>query len=127
MSEGQKLLPLKGFKSLRAMNAFHTLLLGLKMLPAYMAEDYVTFFAKFKDKTAAEKETSLREALAFVQLSSEEVEALCSFATDRNGIAYGASNIANLKPDELFETIVAVCMEIGRIEIKLVTEEEKKK
>lgn len=123
----RKLLPLKGYKSLRALNAFHTLLLGLKMLPLHMGEDYQTFFASFKTKTDAEKETALREAAAFVQLSPEEVEALVSFATDKNGIPYSAVNQGNLTPDELFEVIIAVCMEIGRIKIELVSEDEKKK
>lgn len=122
-----RLLPLQGYKSLRALNAFHALLLGLKMLPAYMAVPYVEFYAAFETKTDAEKETALREALAFVQLSPEEVEALISFATDANGIPYGPANLANLKPDELFELIVAVCMEIGRIKIDLVSKDEKKK
>lgn len=122
-----KVLPLVGYKSLRALNAFHTLLLGLKMLPIYLNEDYVSFFASFKEKDDGAKEDALRQSIAFVQLSTEEVEAVVSFATDSNGIPYAASNIKNLKPDELFEIIVAVCMEIGRIKVELVSEEEKKK
>jgi hypothetical protein len=109
------------------MNAFHTLLLGLKMLPVYMHEDYVSFFASFKTKTDGEKEDALRQAIAFVQLTPEEVEAIVSFATDSNDVPYSAKNRQELKPDELFEIIVSVCMEIGRIKIELVSEEEKKK
>lgn len=123
----RKVLPLKGYKSLRALNAFHTLLLGLKMLPAYMHQDYVTFFGSFKDKTEGEKETLLREATAFVQLSEDEVSALIAFATDKNGVPYSDVNKGNLTPDEIFEIIIAVCMEIGRIKIELVSEDEKKK
>lgn len=122
-----KLLPLQGYKSLRALNAFHSLLLGLKMLPVYAGLDYQSFFAGFSEKTEEEKERSLREALAFVQLSPEEVSALISFSTDPNGIAYGDANIKTMTPDVLFETIIAVCMEIGRIKIDLVSAEEKKK
>lgn len=121
-----KVLPLKGYKSLKALNAFNALLLGLKMLPAYINENYVDFYASFKEKTDAEKETFLREAVAFVNLERDEVEAIISFSTDKNGIPYGPANIANLGPKELHECIVAVCMEIGRIKIDLVTEEEKK-
>ncbi len=123
----RKLLPLTGYKSLRALNAFHTLLLGLKMLPAYMNVDYVEFSESFKTKTEGEKETSLRQAAAFVQLSPEEVDALVSFATDANGVPYGASNKGNLGPAELFEIIIDVCMEIGRIKIDLISDDEKKK
>lgn len=120
-------LPLVGFKSLRALNGFHALLLGLKMLPLYLDQDYATFYESFKDKSDSEKEGALRQAASFVELGREEVSALISFATDPNGIPYSDANSKTLKADELFEIIVAVCMEIGRIKIDLVTEEEKKK
>lgn len=108
------------------MNAFHALLLGLKMLPAYMAKDYVEFFEEFGDRTEEEKEMLLREAVSFVELSEDEVKALLSFTTDANGIPYSSANVKNLEAGEIFERIVAVCMEIGRIEINLVSNEEKK-
>lgn len=120
-------LPLVGFKSLRALNAFHSLLLGLKMLPIYLDVDYVSFFDSFKLKTEAEKESALRQALAFVNLTNEELDALISFSTDSNGIRYTSINRENLKAEEIFEIVIAVCMEIGRIEITLVSEAEKKK
>ncbi len=120
-------LPLKGYKSLRALNGFHALLLGLKMMPAFMGDSYESFHASFKEKSDADKETLLREAAVFVELQEDEVEALISFCADKNGVPYGATNLKNLKPDELHEIIVAVCMEIGRIKIDIVTEEEKKK
>lgn len=122
-----KILPLQGYKSLRALNAFHALLLGLKMLPSYAAEGYESFYASFAEKTDAQKETLLREAVVFVELQKEEVEALISFATDKNGVPYSSVNLKNLGPKELHETIVAVCMEIGRIKIELVSDQEKKK
>lgn len=122
-----KILPLKGYKSLKALNAFHTLLLGLKMLPAYSQEAYEEFYEGFAIRSDAEKEKFLREAVLFVPLQSEEVDALIAFCTDANGIAYQEANIKNLGPDELIECIVAVCMEIGRIKIELVSQDEKKK
>lgn len=122
-----KLLPLQGYASLKALNAFHTLLLGLKMLPAYMSVSYQDFYASFSEKDEAQKETALREAAAFVQLSPEEVGALISFATDKNGVPYSPVNQKNLSPKDIFEIIVAVCMEIGRIKIDLVSSDEKKK
>jgi len=122
----RKILPLVGYKSLRALNAFHALLLGLKMLPAYQAVGYESFFASFGEKTDSEKEKLLREAAVFVELQQDEVEALISFATDKNGVPYSSVNLKNLNAGELHEIIVSVCMEIGRIKIDLVSEEEKK-
>lgn len=121
-----KILPLKGYKSLRALNGFHALLLGLKMLPDYIQIDYETFYESFNDKSEVEKLKLLREAVVFVQLGQDEVEALISFATDKNGIPYQSANVKNLSVDDLHSIIVAVCMEIGRIKIELITQEEKK-
>ncbi len=121
-----KILPLKGYKSLRALNGFHALLLGLKMLPAYIQEPYETFYASFNEKSDDEKRKLLREAVIFVQLGQDEVEALIGFAIDKNGVPYQSANVKNLAVDELHAIIVAVCMEIGRIKIELITEEEKK-
>lgn len=92
-----------------------------------MATDYQTFYASFEKMDDAQKEKMLREAVAFVQLSPEEVDAVLCFATDKNGIAYTDVNKGNLTPDELFEIIVAVGMEISKIKIELVSSDEKKK
>lgn len=117
---------LKGFKSLRALNVFHTLLLGLKMLPSYMGEQYEDFYERFSEMDATAQETLIREAALFVELQKEEVEALLSFCKDKNGVPYNASNIGSLGPDDLVEAIVSVCMEIGKIKISLVNKDEKK-
>jgi hypothetical protein len=121
-----KILELKGYKSLKALNAFHTLLLGLKMLPAYMHIPYEEFYANFGEISDSDKEKYIREAVVFVQLEQNEVEALISFATDANGVPYSAVNLKNLGAKEIHEIIVAVCMEIGKIQVDLLSEEEKK-
>lgn len=122
-----KILELKGYKSLKALNGFHALLLGLKMLPAYINISYEVFYESFGEKTDEEKEKFLREALAFVQLEPDEVESIVCFACDPNDVPYSSINVKNLSVDQLYEIIVAVCMEIGKIKISLVSEAEKKK
>lgn len=121
-----RVLELKGYKSLRALNAFHTLMLGLKMLPQYMGETYEDFFARVEQMPKADQIKMIREAALFVNLEKEEVEALVCFCTDKNGIPYQAANLDNLKPDELHEVIVAVCTEISQIKIDFVSTNEKK-
>jgi len=123
----RKILPLKGYASLKVLNAVNALLLGLKMLPEHVKTDYPTFFERFTEMPDSEKETLLRKAVAFVEIAKDEVEAIISFATDRNGVPYSAVNLKNLGPDEIHEIIVAVCMEISRFKIDLVSEDEKKK
>lgn len=121
-----KVSPLKGFKSLKALNAFHALMLGLKMLPSYIGESYEEFYQKVEKLPLEDQEKMIREAALFVELEKEEVEALMSFASDSNGVPYEASNMKNLTPDQLIDIIVAVCVEISKIKINFVTKEEKK-
>lgn len=121
-----RVLELKGYKSLRALNAYHALMLGLKMLPQYMGETYEEFYARVEKMSKADQQKMIREAALFVNLEKEEVEALVCFCTDKNGIPYQAANLDNLKPDELHEVIVAVCTAISEIKIDFVSSNEKK-
>lgn len=121
-----KVLELKGYKSLRAMNAFHALMLGLKMLPNYMAESYEDFFAKIQAMPEKDQLKMIKEAAMFVELQKEEVEALVCFCCDANGVPYTAENLKSLKPDKILDMIVAVCFEISKIKIDFVSDNEKK-
>jgi phenolic acid decarboxylase len=122
-----KVLEIKGYQSLRAFQAYNTLLLGLKMLPAYIGESYESFYTRMTDMAFDAQEKMIREAAFFVELRKEEVEALVCFCTDKNGIQYSSINVGNLGPKELIEAIVSVCVEISKFKIDLVSEDEKKK
>lgn len=122
----RSVLKLKGYQALRAFNAFNSLMLGLKMLPAYMAESYEEFYPRVSKLPEADQEQMIRHAVSFVQLAQDEVEALASFCTDKNGIAYSSVNLKNLPLEEIFEIIVAVCVQISKIRVSIVSEEEKK-
>lgn len=122
-----RILPLVGYNSIKALHAFQALILGLKMLPINLDKTFPEYSFDFNEKTDAEKETMLRQAVAFVDLSKDEIESILSFATDPNGIPYSKISLAQMKLETIFEIIVQVCLEIGRIEIRLVSEEEKKK
>ncbi len=121
-----KVLELKGHKSLRALNAFQALMLGLKMLPAYVGETYEVFLGRVYEMPASDQQKLIREAVNFVELQKEEVDAIMSFVADPNGVPYDATNVKNLKPNQLVDGIVAVCMKIAEIKIDLVTDDEKK-
>lgn len=118
---------LRGFKSLRALNGFHALCLGLKMLPAYMGESYEEFFNRLSKMEAASQEILLREAALFVELDRAEVEAMIGFCLDPNGVPISSENLKNLAPGDLIDCIVAVCMQIAAMKIDLVSDDEKKK
>lgn len=117
---------LTGYKSLRALNAFHALMLGLKMLPQYQGLAYEDFYKSIDSLSDAEKKTLIKEAALFVELQKEEVESLLCFCKDKNGVPFSASNIKNLGPDQIIEMIVAVCFKISEIKIDIISEDEKK-
>lgn len=121
-----KVLELKGYKSLRALNAFSALMLGLKMLPAYMGEEYETFFSRIQQMPPEDQKRMILEAAKFVELQPEEVAALVCFCTDKNGVPYTSENVKQLGPDKLIEVIVAVCYELMQIRIDMITEDQKK-
>jgi hypothetical protein len=122
-----KVLELRGLKSLRALNVFHTLMLGLKMLPQYAGESYEEFLSKINAMPDIDQEKMIREAVLFVELDESEVNAALSFATDRNGIPLGPENIKNLGPSEIMDAVVEVCKKVAAIRVDLVTDSEKKK
>ena len=121
-----KVLKLEGFKSLRALNAFHALMLGLKMLPTYMGESYQDFYSRIKKMPIKDQENMIREAVLFVELQEDEVKSLICFCTDKNNVPYTEENLKSLKPDELIEIIVAVAVEVSKIKIDFISETEKK-
>lgn len=121
-----RVLELKGYKSLRAFNAFNALMLGLKMLPMYMGESYEEFLRRLQDMPREDQKKMIREAAMFVELEKEEVAALIAFAADKNGVPYSHENMKNLGPDDLVNIIVEVCAEISKIRIDFVSDNEKK-
>lgn len=121
-----KTLPLVGYKSLRALNAFHMIMMGLKMIPIYAFIPYEEFFQSFEEKTQPEKDMFLREGLAIIELQEDEIEALLGFCTDPNGIPYGKANVKNLDLKTIYDCCLMVLIEISKIEITFITESEKK-
>lgn len=127
MELNRKVATLQGIKSLRALNAFSALLLGMKMLPG---QAHLTFEEWIELVQSMEPEDQLKTLVhgaKIVALDPEEVKALVCFCSDKNGIMYTEANLKTLSPSELVEVIVAVCWEVLRnINIDLVTKEEKK-
>lgn len=121
-----KVTEVRGLKSLAAFNVFHTLLLGLKMLPAYIAEDYDSFLKRVQAMPAPDQEKMIQEAVKFVKLDKDEVEALLVFCRDPNGVPFNAQNIDNLSPQQISDCIVAVCMKITEVKVTMISDDEKK-
>jgi len=122
-----KVLELKGYKSIRALNAFNALVLGLKFLPAYEHLNFEVFLQSIQDMSEDQQRVILTEAAMFVELEEAELQAIICFCEDTNGVPYGPENLKSLTAKQIVEIVVAVCLEISKIKIDLITEEEKKK
>lgn len=128
MEYKRKVLPLKDVKSLRALNAFQALIMGMKMIPGNAHLSFEELSTVVEAMEPKDQINFFTQAAKMVELSPEEVKAITCFCTDKNGIPYTAENVKNLKPNELVEVIVTVCMEIlQNIHIDIITESEKKK
>lgn len=117
---------LKGFDAWRAFGVFHKLMLGLKMLPAYMGETYEDFYDRISEMPEADQVKMIREAAVFVDMEQDELESIILFCKDPNGVPYRAENLKSLKPDQILEIVVAVCSEIAKIKIDFLSDKEKK-
>lgn len=120
------LLPLKGPKSVRALQAFQVLVLCGNMLPEYMGMEREAYGKMADELSEADKEKLLRKILTTIPTQEEEIYVLAAFATDKHGVPFSKVNIDNLGPAQIVEILVAVCMEIAKIKITMVTDEEKK-
>ena len=122
-----KIIELAGPKSLKALNAYCALLIGVKYLPQYATMSFEDFYGSVALMSEDERKLFFKEAAMIVELTDDEIKALLHFVRDPNGVPYGDSNIQNLKATELLEAIVAVCLVIASWPIDLVSEAEKKK
>lgn len=123
-----KILELKGMKSLRVLNVFSTLCVGMTMLPRFLtnqasAQDLMDAIEAMEPE---DQENVMRELVEVVPLEPDEVEAVISFCTDPNGVPYSKANIKNLNPVEIVDCIVAVCMKVVEMKIHTVTDPQKK-
>ena len=118
--------PLKGLKSVWALNAFHTLVWGLAAQQAVLGQDIETTTAKFEALPLDKKEQQIRHALQIVNLTAEDMLNLLEFAKDQNGIPYSQKKLEDLPPQELMDAMLAVCMELAKIKPQICPEELKK-
>lgn len=121
-----KTLELKGTNSYTAMQVFHKLMLGLKMLPAYGHLSYEQFYSMLDLLSPEEQERKIREAALFVNLEKDELESLVCFCADSNGVPFGPANLKSLSPDQILELVVTASMEFAKIKVNFLSEAEKK-
>jgi F0F1-type ATP synthase delta subunit len=121
-----KVLPLKGLKSVWALNAFNSLLLGLAIENAMTGQDIEQTYAAFEKLDEKAKEKSIKDALQRINLQEDDMKNLLAFATDNNGIPYTEENIKSLAPEKIIDALSRVCLEISKIKVHSIDADVKK-
>jgi len=121
-----KVLEICGSKGFSAFQSFNHLMLGLKMLPSYMAETYEEFLERIVLMDEANQRKIIREAAMFVKLDEEELKAIICFGTDKNGVPYTSENLKNLNPSQIIDIVTEVCFRVSQFKVTFISESEKK-
>lgn len=108
---------LKGPKSVRPFQVMSTLSLGLLMLPVNMNKLFDPWHEELINLSPENQRLMLEQATRFVELKEDEIAAVVSFCKDSNGIPIDKTNINNFKPNELLDMVVAVCLEVLKIDV----------
>ncbi len=123
-----KVAIIKGVDSVQGVQAYHKIMMGLTMIPAYAAFSPSEFLSKIDEMSDDDQEKVIRQAIEFgVRLETEEINDLIKWACDSNGVRFTKENIKNLTPFEFIEAMVAVCKQMASDhKIYLISEDEKK-
>ena len=121
-----KLLPLTGISGVRAFNVFHSVILGLKMVPIELEKGYHAFLDEMNSKTEDEKREYFRTGLNFVPLEESDIEAVIRFCEDANGIPLTKNSVRGMSSVDIINLMVEVFLEIAKLNVNLVTKDEKK-
>jgi hypothetical protein len=108
---------IKGLKSVRPFQVTSVLSLGLLMLPVNMNKLFDVWHEDLVNLPPEDQRKMVEQAVRFVELKEEEIAAMVSFCKDANGVPIDKSNVGNFKPNELLDMIVAVCLEVLKIDV----------
>ncbi|MDR3243820.1 MAG: hypothetical protein LBT79_03630 [Elusimicrobiota bacterium] len=112
-----KIKELKGLKSVKALNVYMKLVIGIAMTYFNKEKSFDAFLKNFEGYDLEKKRTLLKLACLIVQLEEDEVEALTRFAVDDDDIAYERPALSNLKTSELVAIMVEVLLKISEVEV----------
>ncbi|MGB2579415.1 hypothetical protein AAIR98_001334 [Elusimicrobium simillimum] len=121
-----RVLPLKGLKSIWALNAYNTLLFGLATEQALTGQPFEETYKNFEALPLEAKELQLRRAISIVNLPEDDMRSLICFAQDANGVPFTDANTARMSPEDIVEVLTAVCLEISKIKIRSISDDVKK-
>lgn len=122
-----KVTDLIGLKGWNAYSVFQRLMIGVKMLPFYDQMSYEEFYNYLDELPPQEQLKYIKQALLLVKMEGSEVLTLIECCSDPNGIAYGEAHLKSMPLDKMFDLMVEACVELSKIKINFISEDEKKK
>ena len=125
-----KIRPITGYNCYRAYQVYRDILLASYIFwtanKIYLsndpevkkkAETYKEFLIRFEKSDEEERRNIIKLGADTFNLSLEEVCFLVGLVEDANGVPYSKANLNNLKPQEIIDIIVEVCLEISKITV----------
>lgn len=122
-----KVNPIKGYNCYRAYQVYRDILLASYIFwnanKVYLSEKpeeketYKDFLKRFENSSEEEKREIIKLGADTFNLSFEEVSFLIGQVEDANGVPYSKANMNNLKPQEIIEIIIEVCLEISKVTV----------
>lgn len=121
-----KIRPITGYNCYRAYQVYRDIVLASYYL--YEAnkacfednpkpEKYDAFLRRFENSSEEERRNIIKLGADTFNLSLEEVCFLVGLVEDANGVPYSKATINNLKPQEITEIIIEVCLEISKVTV----------
>lgn len=122
-----KIKPILGYNCYRAYQVYRDIILASYIFwsanKIYLSDDenkpesYKDFLLRFERSTEEERREIIKLGAETFNLSMEEICFLIGLVEDANGVPYSKSNIDNLKPNEIIDIIIEVCLEISRVTV----------
>ena len=120
-------MELKGINSYYALTTFHCVVLRITQLPSFDGYSEEQILESFNQLTQEQITALLRKSIDLIPLSEKEILSLIVFQKDRNGVPLGLHSLKNFNPYEIRELCLNTLIEISKIKINFVTDDEIKR
>lgn len=117
-------MELKGIKSYYALTTFNCVVLRITQLPNFEQWSEEQILESFEQLTQEQVTALLRKSIDLIPLNDKEILSLIVFCEDKNGVPLGLHSLKNFNPYEIRELCLSVLIEISKIRINFVTDDE---
>lgn len=121
-----KIRPITGYNCYRAYQVYRDIILASYyfheankacFVDNPKPEKYNDFLKRFEKSNEEERREIIKLGADTFNLSLDEVCFLVGLVEDANGVPYSKASLNNLKPQEITEIIIEVCLEISKVTV----------